>query len=299
MTGQPTEDTEFHRSISTRGGSKRKSDQERRAATEQRHPKAAAMLRAGFTHHQVAQSCGISTATVSNIRRALGIPAPNGRTGPKHPRPGQTAEQRRLDDEIARLLTAGHANEQITHALHVGSERVSRVLHDRGIVLPAVRGKRSGAELGRLEEQALAMLKAGATYKAIYAETRLSPNVIAALRKRHAVPVPERAPAPHARKRARTVADVLTLHTEPYGDGHARWTGARSGHQDIVFAEGRRMSARRCAFRAHHQREPVGYLKNSCDETDCIAGPHLTDDVIRDAHTRADHAFERIFGATA
>jgi len=287
--------------VTHRRGRKRKTDEERAAAIQERHPQAVAMLQDGATHQQTAQTCGISTATVSTIRRTLNIPTPNQRTGPKGARPAQTAAQRRLDDDIARLLTAGHTNEEIRHTLHVGGERVTRVLHERHIVLPAGRGKRTRAERATAVKRALAMLRDGATYRHIRTETGIDPNTISALRKQHAIPTPDRPPAPQARKRARTIAEVLALHTQPYGDGHARWTGPRSGHQDILCAQGRRLSARRTAFHAHHARAPIGNVTPSCTEPHCIAGPHLTDHTNRNQPTPdtdpLDALYESIFGS--
>lgn len=49
-------------------------DEERRTATLQRHPEAAAMLRAGATYRQIRAALGISPPTISKIRRDLDIP---------------------------------------------------------------------------------------------------------------------------------------------------------------------------------------------------------------------------------
>lgn len=111
-----------------RAGARPLTAEERAAAVEQRHPKAATMLRAGFTHQETADACGISTGTVSDIRRALNIPVPPGRSGPKGPRQGRTAEDLALDDQVATLLTAGRSRNQICAELHVGSARITRVL---------------------------------------------------------------------------------------------------------------------------------------------------------------------------
>lgn len=270
-----------------RPGARPLTEEERRAAAEQRYPEAAAMLRAGSSHRQIAAACGIGIGTVSEIRTALNIPS----------RRGSLAGQRHaLDDQIAALLTAGRTNTQIRAQLKVGPTRVSRVLRERGITLPPARARRTRAELAAAEQKALAMLRAGATYNSIRAATRVSTNTLSKLRKQHNIPLPARTPAPQARKPARPMAEALALHTQPYGNGHARWTGPHNGHQGLVWAEGRRSAVPREAFTAHHQRKPVGYVKTNCDELACIAGPHLTDQLIRAAHTRADQAFEQIFG---
>ncbi|MFF7521230.1 hypothetical protein [Streptomyces pseudovenezuelae] len=78
-----------------RAGARPKTDEQRRADAERRHPQAAAMLRAGYTHRDIAEACGIGTATVSDIRSALNIPVPSGRPGPKGPRHTGTRPVRR------------------------------------------------------------------------------------------------------------------------------------------------------------------------------------------------------------
>ncbi|MFJ6386427.1 hypothetical protein ACIQJT_02340 [Streptomyces sp. NPDC091972] len=126
---------------SGRAGSRPLTDTERATLTEQRHPRAAAMLRAGFTHQQIADACGIGAGTVTDIRRALNIPVPPGRPGPKGPRPALALDRQALDDQIAELLTAGHTNAYIRAHLHVSSARVTRVLHERSIPLPPERAR--------------------------------------------------------------------------------------------------------------------------------------------------------------
>lgn len=279
----------------------RMTDEQRRTATRDRHPQAVTMLENGATHHQVAEACGISIATASNIRRTLGIAVPDQRPGPKHGRDGHSDTQRRLDDDVARLLTEGRTYEEIRLALRVGGDRITRVLHERRIALPTGRNKRTRAERAAVKKRALAMLRAGATYRHIHAETGIDLNTISALRKQHNIPIPDGAPGPKTRKPGRTLAEALALHTEPYGDGHARWAGPRSGHQDMVCAEGRRYNARRRAFQAHHQREPDGDVTPSCTEPRCIAGAHLTDRTIRQQPTphptdTVDTLYDAIFG---
>ncbi|WP_329597780.1 helix-turn-helix domain-containing protein [Streptomyces pseudovenezuelae] len=69
-----------------RAGARPLTPEQRAAAAEHRHPRAAAMLRAGFTHRDIAEACGIDISTVSDIRSALKIPVPPDRPGPKGPR---------------------------------------------------------------------------------------------------------------------------------------------------------------------------------------------------------------------
>lgn len=119
-----------------RAGARPITDEQRAASAEQRHPQAAAMLRAGHTHRDIAEACGIGTGTVSDIRRALNIPIPPGRPGPKGPRRNLSGQRRALDDQIADLLTAGHTYDHIRTELHVGPARITRVRNERAITPP-------------------------------------------------------------------------------------------------------------------------------------------------------------------
>ncbi|WP_405994984.1 hypothetical protein [Streptomyces sp. NBC_00986] len=102
--------------------------------------------------------------------------------------------RQQLDDEIAAMLRAGATHQHIVNTLHVGHVRVVRVRAERRIPLPASRNGLTPAERRAREEQATAMLRAGATYQQIYDATRLQYDRISALRKHHNIPVPNRRP---------------------------------------------------------------------------------------------------------
>lgn len=99
-----------------------------------------------------------------------------------------------LDDEIAAMLHAGATHQDIVNALSVGHVRIVRVRAERRIPLPPGRTGLTPAERRAREEQATAMLRAGATYQQIYDATRLQYDRISALRKHHNIPVPDRRP---------------------------------------------------------------------------------------------------------
>lgn len=201
-----------------------------------------------------------------------------------------------LDDQIAELLEAGHTNTSIQAALKVGGDRVTRVLRERGITQPPGRAKRPRAEITAAEDQAVRMLQDGATVRQTTAATRISPNRLAALRAQHHIPTTRPTPPRPPSRTRRTFPDAIALHTEPYGDGHTRWTGPVTNGHPVVCAEGTRISVRPYQFRTHHQRQPDGHITPNCGQHDCITGAHLTDRTIREANKRADHAFEQIFG---
>lgn len=154
------------------------------------------------------------------------------------------------------------------------------------------------ARLDALEPRAVAMLRAGATYQQIRAQLGLSTNRIIRLRTEHAIPVPDHDRAAHRRL---TVDEAFTRYTRPTHDGHLLWTGPRSHRTFHLTASGRKHNPRAIAFQRHHHRPPDGHLRRlpTCEQPDCIAGAHHTDHRIRQANTRADQAFESIFGPGA
>lgn len=195
--------------------------------------------------------------------------------------------------DVAAMLHVGATSAQVQEQLHV-SEYVVRLARQS---LGMAQAKRSRAELDAIEERAVAMLRAGATLSGIYAELRLGRNRITQLRKLHGIPVPERQPASQL-----TFDQAFALHTQPTPTGgHLLWIGPRSGRGATLCASGVRHNPRKAAFLMDHGREPEGRLfrLSSCDHPDCIAGAHLTDRRIRQAHAHADQAFDQIFGPDA
>ncbi|MEU3346387.1 hypothetical protein ABZ723_15655 [Streptomyces sp. NPDC006700] len=199
-------------------------------------------------------------------------------------------------EDVAALLRAGATYRAIREQLGVshGVIRKTRIVYE--IPTPR-RSSPQGAELRAATERrypkVAEMLRAGATHRQITAATGASAPTLVRVRRILGVPVP-----PRNMRSTRTIAEGLALYTEPYGDGHARWTGPHAGYKPHLAAGGRRYSARREAFRAHHGRPPAGTVRASCEEAGCIAGAHLTDQTIRD-EAHLDALYQDIFGDTA
>ncbi|MER6531182.1 histone-like nucleoid-structuring protein Lsr2 [Streptomyces sp. NPDC001508] len=132
------------------------------------------------------------------------------------------------------------------------------------------------------ERRAAELMRAGASYDEIKAEVGISAPTILAIRKRADLPASGRTGG----GQARTKADGLAASTEPYGDGHVRWTGPMAGRLPQLYAEGRRFNPRHVVFEQHHGRPPEGRVRSNCGERDCIAGAHLTDVVLRRARPK-------------
>ncbi|HKX69900.1 MAG TPA: hypothetical protein VJM75_01675 [Acidimicrobiales bacterium] len=85
---------------------------------------------------------------------------------------------------------------------------------------------------------------------------------------------------------------AFTRHSNPNTDGHTDWTGPTDGRGNPnVWAQGKRRNGLHMAFRLHHHREPQGRVRRTCTHPGCI-----TDHTIRQAHRRADTAYDAIFG---
>ncbi|MFF9123203.1 hypothetical protein ACF09J_07875 [Streptomyces sp. NPDC014889] len=141
-------------------------------------------------------------------------------------------------------------------------------------------GRPAGERISPQERPAIVarvgkLLLAGATYERISQEVGVSPPTVGRIRGELRIPLAKRSMP------SRTVAEALALHIEPYGDGHARWTGPMTGRMPQLCAEGRRLNARRTVFERHHGRPPVGYVVSCCGDIPCMTGAHLTDAVMR------------------
>jgi len=139
------------------------------------------------------------------------------------------------------------------------------------------------------------LLKAGHTHLDIARQLHVSRKTVSATH--HALQLPARVRgggAPH-----QSFEDAYRAHAVPADDGHVQWTGHMDGTLPVVCHAGRRTPAPRIAFRLHHGRDPEGRLRRTCDLPGCAAGAHYADKRIRDAHRRADKAFDVIFGGAA
>lgn len=179
--------------------------------------------------------------------------------------------------DVANLLRQGATYRTIAQQLGVSTHVVSATRKAYNIPLPTGPGYRPKPEERlRLTERVAALLRQGATYKAIRAEVGVSQPTILRIRRASNIPLTRRAPRP-----GRTISETLALYAEAYGDGHVRWTGPHAGRTPKLYAQGRCYNARHIAFRTQHGRDPVGYVLTHCPKSGCMAGPHLTDALMR------------------
>ncbi|MEU9245829.1 WhiB family transcriptional regulator [Streptomyces sp. NPDC048385] len=137
------------------------------------------------------------------------------------------------------------------------------------------------------ERRTIALLQGGATYAEVKTEVGISEPTIYAIRTKAGIPASGRTGGVPARSKAEALAEC----TEPYGDGHVRWTGPMAGRMPQLCAESVKVNARHVVFEMHHGRPPVGRIRSNCGQTACISGPHLTDHTLRagdDATPSAD-----------
>ncbi|MGW4759610.1 hypothetical protein [Streptomyces chartreusis] len=198
--------------------------------------------------------------------------------------------------DVADMLRDGATQAQIQKQLHVSEYTIRRTR--RAIGMAQV--KRTRAELDVIEDQAVAMLRAGASLNRIYAELRLGRNRIVELRRLHGIPVSEYQHISHITRL--TVDEAFARHTQPtLVGGHLLWTGPRSSRGIQLSASGRRYNPRAISFRKYYGRDPDGRIerKTTCDQRLCIAGAHLTDRRSRQPHAHAEQAIDQISGPQA
>ncbi|WP_432159161.1 hypothetical protein [Streptomyces sp. bgisy153] len=200
----------------------------------------------------------------------------------------------KIREDVARMLRDGATIRQIMAELGVSNHTVIAARRALNIPLPPGRARRTPAETAALEEQAVRMLREGATGEHVRKALHLSPNRISALRKEHNIPVLRRDVWAGQR---RTINEAFTRYAQPTTDGdHLIWTGPRCGRGFDLIASGRKYNARAIAFEKHHGRPPVGYLRRTCKLPDCIAGAHHTDHRLRNPEHHLDTLYTAIFG---
>lgn len=200
--------------------------------------------------------------------------------------------------DVVELLRAGVTHREIKARLGVSSNTLTATRKALGIPVPerrTVPQEKRRAATERRHPDVVAMLRAGATHREIMDATGVSAPTITRVRRVVGIPVPDRR-IQTERTPARTIPDVLAHYSRPAGDGHVHWAGPFNGNRPVLWHHQRPLQARREVFRAHHGRDPEGRVLACADDPECIAGPHLTDDRIRQANARADDAFEQIFG---
>ncbi|MEU6376768.1 histone-like nucleoid-structuring protein Lsr2 [Streptomyces sp. NPDC046909] len=146
------------------------------------------------------------------------------------------------------------------------------------VLVPGPGGRYTPEQRAEYERRTVELLKAGASYSEIKRQVGISAPTIARVRKEAGLG-PSGLTGGHP---ARTKAEALAAGIEPYGDGHARWTGPMAGRMPQLSAESRQLNARHVAFELHHGRPPVGRVRSNCGVTTCMAGAHLIDTVLGD-----------------
>lgn len=217
---------------------------------------------------------------------AAGKPGPPAVAAPRlEDKPGESKPKRRVRtkprprEDVAAMLRAGATQRQISKQLGVSPGTVCTTREAYGI--PYVEGRRGGRvtpeERAEKERQTLELLRAGATYAEVTKQVGISAPTIIAIRRKAGLPSAQGRNAKDTPPR-RSKDEALAKYMQPYGEGHARWTGPMAGRMPQLYAEGSRFNARHAVFEAHHGRPPVGYVRTKCTEPACIAGPHLIDD---------------------
>jgi uncharacterized protein YerC len=183
-------------------------------------------------------------------------------------------------EDVAELLREGLTHRQIMKQLNVSSPVVTATRKAYGIPYRTGPGYRyTPEERAEIERRTIELLRARAPYSQIIEQVGISPPTIIRIR-RQAGLEPSGQTGGHA---SRPKAEVLAEHVEPYGEGHARWTGPMSGRLPQLYAENTRFNARHVVFEQHYGRPPAGRVFSNCGVSACISGPHLTDETLRAA----------------
>lgn len=183
-------------------------------------------------------------------------------------------------EDVAALLREGVTQREIMQQLKVRHQVVVATREAYGIPRRTGPGHRySPEQRAEYEQRTLELLRSGASFSQIIDEVGISPPTIFRIREQAGLD-PSGLTGGHA---ARTTSEALAANVEPYGDGHARWTGPMAGRMCQLNADGQQLNARRVVFEQHYGRPPEGPVRSNCGVTACIAGPHLTDQVLRAA----------------
>lgn len=143
------------------------------------------LLRAGATYRRISDELHVSEHTIAEVRETLRIPIPAGRRGRRTPE-----QQRARDRAVAAMLRAGATRAEVKETLEVSYSVITAVRKAQRIPLPpGRRGRRTrpqqepDAETVRRHNHAAQLLRAGATYDQVRAETSLSYSTISDIRK--------------------------------------------------------------------------------------------------------------------
>ncbi|WP_405909594.1 WhiB family transcriptional regulator [Streptomyces sp. NBC_00828] len=220
-----------------------------------------------------------ATAPVQTAKTKTPAPRKNTDTSPKP----QAAPAPRED--VAELLREGVTQLDIMKRLHVSHRVVAATRDAYGIPRRTGTGFRySPEQRAENERRTIELVGGGATYQQITDEVGISGPTILAICRKAGLPTPDH----HGGQPARPRSEVLAESVEPYGEGHARWTGPMTGRMPQLNAESQRLNARHVVFEQHHGRPPVGRVRSDCGETPCMAGAHLTDNELRRARPKEE-----------
>jgi WhiB family redox-sensing transcriptional regulator len=129
-------------------------------------------------------------------------------------------------------------------------------------------------------------IRKGGTDRGIGRELRISPHVVARVRRGLDIP-------PFGSGRPANWPDLHTMIralSEPTDGGHMRWTGHFKDSQPTALWKSHGHSVYRLAFTARWDREPEGYVRPGCGWPQCIAQDHLEDRAMRRAANNASAA---------
>jgi hypothetical protein len=140
------------------------------------------------------------------------------------------------------------------------------------------------------------LLRQGVPQIQIARQLRVAPLTVQKTREALGLPTPRRG----RRDTYASLEDAFRQFAEPIDGGHVRWVGYRDkdGTPRVCYRQVPQ-AVPRVAFMLHNNREPVGKALPTCGMKGCIAGGHLADRPMREAHRRADVLYGAIFGQSA
>ncbi|MFI8817488.1 MULTISPECIES: helix-turn-helix domain-containing protein [unclassified Streptomyces] len=126
--------------------------------------------------------------------------------------------------------------------------------------------------------QAAELLNTGTSDRAIAAAVGIDRATVARMRRTLDMP-----PAPRPAPKNRTTISVnekwQTYVTSADERGHMTWTGRlANGTTPVMSYAGCTITARPVAYRMHTGRDPVGYVRPGCGQSDCVAPAHQEDE---------------------
>ena len=141
----------------------------------------------------------------------------------------------------------------------------------------------------RIRPEIAALIRDGHSNRYIAAEVGASKVTVRRVRAHLGYP-------PIVSRSVLTIGQVWGTYARPVGVGHIEWAGPTSHNGVPVFTHrGTRYQARAVAFRRRYGRDPVGYVKATCDHPGCVSPDHVADQPMRQQLTTT---YTAIFGGT-